>query len=157
MATGKIAARLREIGVDLPTPPVPAANYVPWVISGGLAFIAGQIPTRDGQPQFIGKVGREFTLEQGQEAARLCGLNILAHLRAACGGDLDRVRRCAKVGGFVNCAADFTDMPKVVNGASDLFVQVFGDNGKHARFAVGAAGLPRGVAVEVDAIFELNP
>jgi enamine deaminase RidA (YjgF/YER057c/UK114 family) len=153
---GKIEARLKELGITLPPAPLPAANYVPWVVSQGLAFIAGQIPMQDGKPTFVGKVGREFTIEQGQQAARLCALNVLAQLKAACGGDLDKVVRCAKVGAFVNCTPEFTDMPQVVNGASDLFVAVLGEAGKHARFAVGAPSLPRGVAVEVDAVFEIG-
>ena len=153
---GKIDARMKELGITLPPAPAPAANYIPWVISQGMVFIAGQIPTKDGKPAYVGKVGKELTVEQGQEAARACALNILAHLRAACGGDLDKVARCAKVGAFVNCTPEFTDQPQVVNGASDLFVAVLGEAGKHARFAVGAPSLPRGVAVEVDAVFELK-
>jgi enamine deaminase RidA (YjgF/YER057c/UK114 family) len=154
--SGKIEARLKELGITLPPAPTPAANYVPWVVSRGLAFIAGQIPMVDGRPHFIGKLGRELTVEQGQAAARACALNILAQLKAACGGDLDKVARCAKVGAFVNCTPDFSEQPQVVNGASDLIVSVLGDAGKHARFAVGAPSLPRGVAVEVDAVFELK-
>ena len=153
---GKIDARLKELGITLPPAPAPAANYVPWVISQGMAFIAGQIPMKDGKPGYIGKVGKEFTVEQGKEAARMCALNVLAQLKAACGGDLDKVARCAKVGAFVNCTPEFTDQPQVVNGASDLFVAVLGDAGRHARFAVGAPSLPRGVAVEIDAIFEVK-
>ncbi len=154
--TGIVEARLRELGIVLPPAPTPAANYVPWVVSQGLAFIAGQIPMQGGKPQFIGKVGREFTLEQGREAARICAINILAQLKAACGGDLDKVARCAKVGAFVNCTPDFSDQPQVINGASDLLVQVLGEAGKHARFAVGAPSLPFGVAVEIDAVFQLK-
>lgn len=153
---GKIDARLKELGIALPPAPLPAANYVPWVVSQGMAFIAGQIPMQDGKPSFVGKVGRDFSIEQGQQAARLCALNVLAQLKTACGGDLDRVVRCAKVGAFVNCTPEFSDQPQVVNGASDLFVAVLGEAGKHARFAVGAPSLPRGVAVEVDAIFEIR-
>lgn len=153
---GTIEARLKELGITLPTPSVPQANYVPWVVSKGLAFIAGQIPMQDGKPQFVGKVGRDVTIEQAQQAARLCALNIVAHLKNACGGDLDKVVRCAKVGAFVNCVPEFGDQPKVVNGASDLLVSIFGEAGKHARFAVGAPGLPFGVAVEVDAVFEIK-
>ncbi|MCW5773628.1 MAG: RidA family protein [Rhodospirillaceae bacterium] len=154
---GKIDARLKELGIVLPPAPAPAANYVPWVVSQGLVFVAGQIPLVDGKPQFVGKVGRDFTIEQGREAAKVCALNIVAQLKAACGGDLDKVARCAKVGAFVNCTPEFGDQPQVVNGASDLIVAVFGDAGKHARFAVGAPSLPRGVAVEVDAVFALKP
>ncbi len=153
---GRVDARLLELGIVLPTPAVPQANYIPFVVAQKLVFIAGQIPMKDGAPQFVGKVARDFTIEEGREAARLCSLNILAHLKAACAGDLDKVKRCAKVGGFVNCTAEFKEMPQVVNGASDLIVAVFGEAGKHARFAVGASSLPRGVAVEVDAVFELK-
>ncbi len=153
---GIVDGRLAALGIALPAPVAPVANYIPFVVAQKLVFVAGQIPMKDGVPQFVGKVGRDFTIDEGKEAARLCALNILAQLKTACGGNLDRVRCCAKVGGFVNCTAEFKDMPQVVNGASDLIVAVFGDAGKHARFAVGASSLPRGVAVEVDAVFELK-
>jgi enamine deaminase RidA (YjgF/YER057c/UK114 family) len=152
---GTIDARLKELGIELPAAATPAANYVPFAISGKLVFIAGQITNKDGKPQYIGKLGREFGIEDGQAAAKLCALNILAHLKNACGGDLDKVARCVRLGGFVNAVPEFGDQPKVINGASDLIVQVFGDKGKHARAAVGVGSLPFGVAVEVDAIFEL--
>jgi enamine deaminase RidA (YjgF/YER057c/UK114 family) len=155
MSAAAIDARLKQLGIVLPTPPLPAANYVPFVVSRGLAFIAGQVPFVDGKAQFVGKLGKDFTVEQGQQAARLCAINILAQVKAACGGDLGRVVRCVRVGGFVNCTPDFLDQPKVVNGASDLLVSVLGEAGKHARFAVGAPSLPLGVAVEVDATFEV--
>jgi enamine deaminase RidA (YjgF/YER057c/UK114 family) len=151
-----VAARLAGLGIVLPTPPTPVASYIPWVVTGKLVFIAGQVPFQDGKLQYVGKVGRDFSIEDGQKAARLCALNILAQLNVATGGDLDRVKRCAKVGGFVNGTADFTNMPQVVNGASELLVQVLGEAGKHARFAVGASSLPGGCAVEVDAVFELK-
>ena len=146
----EIDARLEELGLALPTPPQPVASYVPYVISAGQVFISGQIPTGPEGPVFIGKIGSDLTLEDGQAAARLCALNLLAQLKAACGGDLGRVRRCVKLTVFVNCAPDFFRQPEVANGASDLMMAVFGDAGKHARSAVGAAALPRGVAVEVD-------
>ncbi len=152
---GTIDARLKELEIELPAASSPSANYVPYAISGKLVFVAGQITNKDGKPQYIGKVGREFGIEEGQAAARLCALNILAHLKNACGGDLDKVARCVRLGGFVNAIPEFGDQPKVINGASDLIVQVFGDKGKHARAAVGVGSLPFGVAVEVDAIFEL--
>jgi len=151
---GKIEARLKDLGITLPEAPMPAANYVPFVRSGNLVFIAGQIPMEGGKPQFIGKLGREFKIEDGQKAARLCALNVIAQVRAAT-GDLDKVRRCVRVGGFVNGTADFTDQPQVVNGASDVIVEIFGEAGKHARAAVGVASLPRGVATEVEAVFEV--
>ena len=148
--------RLEELGIELPDPPAPAANYVPWVKSGNLVFISGQVPFKDGGLQFRGKVGETFSLEEGQAAARLCALNIIAVLSQACDGDLDRVSRCVKLGGFVNCPPDFGQQPQVINGASDLMVEVFGDKGRHARFAVGAPVLPFDVAVEVDAVFEID-
>jgi enamine deaminase RidA (YjgF/YER057c/UK114 family) len=153
--SGRIEARLRELGIELPEPAAPVANYLPSATSGKLVFIAGQICQWNGERRFVGKLGREITLADGQQAARLCGLNILAQLRVAAGGDLDRVARCLRLGGFVNCTPEFTDMPQVVNGASDLMVEVFGDHGRHARAAVGSNSLPGGVAVEVEATFEL--
>jgi enamine deaminase RidA (YjgF/YER057c/UK114 family) len=152
---GTIDARLKELGIELPAGSAPAANYVPYVVSGKLVFVAGQISQKDGKPEFVGKLGRDFGIEEGQLAARLCALSILSHVRNAAGGDLDKVARCVRLGGFVNATPEFTDQPQVVNGASDLIVQIFGDKGKHARAAVGVASLPRGVAVEIDAIFEL--
>jgi enamine deaminase RidA (YjgF/YER057c/UK114 family) len=153
--TGRIDARLTELNVSLPAASVAAANYVPVVIAGNLAFVSGQVPVLQGEFKYLGKVGVDLTIEQGQQAARLCALNIIAQLKLALGGDLDRVRRCVKVGGFVNCESGFGDQPKVINGASDLFVGVFGDAGRHARFAVGTNALPFNVAVEVDAVFEV--
>ena len=152
---GAIDARLQELGIELPEAAAPAANYVPYVVSGNQVFVAGQITIHNGEIQYVGKLGRDYGVEDGQAAARLCALNIIAQVKAACGGDLDRVVRCVRLGGFVNSTADFTDQPEVVNGASNLMVEVFGDKGKHARAAVSAAALPRGVAVEVDAVFEI--
>jgi len=152
---GKIDARLKELGITLPDAPMPAANYVPFTRSGNLIFVSGQIPMEGGKTQFIGKLGREFKIEDGQKAARLCALNVIAQVRAALGGDLDKVKHCLRVGGFVNSTPDFTDQPQVINGASDVIVQIFGDAGRHARAAVSAGSLPRGVAAEVEAIFEV--
>lgn len=152
---GTIASRLAELGIDLPQAASPVANYVPFVISGKQIFVSGQIPLVDGKPQFIGRVGDTLTVEEGYQAARRCGLNLLAQLRNACNGDLDKVRRVVKLGGFVACAPDFAQTPQVINGASDLMAEVFGDAGRHARAAVGVASLPLGVAVEVEAIFEI--
>ena len=154
--SGTIDARLRQLGIELPEPASPVANYVPFAVSGNLVFIAGQLCLWNGERRFPGKLGAEIAIPDGQQAARLCALNILAHLRVACGGDLDRVRRCLRLGGFVNCTPDFTDMPQVVNGASDLMVEVFGDKGRHARAAVGVSSLPAGVAVEVEGTFEIG-
>jgi enamine deaminase RidA (YjgF/YER057c/UK114 family) len=154
--SGRIVARLKQLGLALPEAPAPVANYVPAARSGNVLYVSGQIPLEAGKPQFVGKLGREFTVEQGQQAARLCALNVLAQASAALGGDLDRVVRCVRVGGFVNCMPEFGDQPQVVNGASDLLVAVLGDAGRHARAAVGCASLPRGVAVEVEAVFEVS-
>jgi enamine deaminase RidA (YjgF/YER057c/UK114 family) len=149
-------ARLAELGITLPQAVAPAANYVPARRSGNLVYIAGQVPTADGRDQVVGKLGRDVSLEDGQKAARLCAINILAQLRQALGGSLDSVVGCVRLGGFVNATPEFGDQPKVINGASDLMVAVFGDAGRHARAAVGCASLPRNVAVEVDAIFEVR-
>ena len=152
-----IDARLSELGIELPTPAAPAANYVPFIKSGNLVFISGQITSWNGEVQYIGRLGEDFGTDEGYQAARICGLNLLTQLRAACSGDLEKVRRVVKLGGFVNCTADFYDQPKVVNGASDLMVEVFGQEiGSHARFAVGAPSLPFGIAVEVDGVFEIS-
>jgi enamine deaminase RidA (YjgF/YER057c/UK114 family) len=153
---GRIEARLTDLKIELPQAAAPAANYVPAVRSGDLLFIAGQICQWNGERRFIGKLGREISVEQGQEAARLCALNILAQAKAALGGDLDRVLRCVRVGAFVNGTDDFTRQPQVANGASDLFVELLGDAGRHARAAVGVNALPGGVAVEVDAVLEVR-
>lgn len=151
-----IDARLTELGLTLPAAAAPAANYVPYVQTGNLVFVSGQITLQDGALQFVGRIGEDFTTEQGYEAAKLCGLNLIAQVKAACGGDLDRVQRVIRLGGFVNCTADFTEQPKVINGASDLMADVFGDAGKHARAAVGVNTLPLGVAVEVEGLFEIK-
>ncbi len=148
--------RLKELGITLPPVATPQGNYVPYVVTGNLVYIAGQgAMTADGI-KYAGRVGGDVSLEDAQESARLCAINIIAIVKDACGGDLGRVIQCVKLGGFVNCAADFTDHPKVVNGASDLMVAVFGDRGRHARFAVGAPSLPLGFSVEVDAVFEIG-
>jgi len=154
--SGRIEARLGELGIELPEPTAPMANYVPFAVAGGLVFIAGQICQWNGERRHVGKLGAGIGIAEGREAARLCALNILTHLRTACGGDLDGVRRCVQLRGFVNCTAEFTDMPQIVNGASDLMVEIFGDAGRHARAAVGVASLPGGVAVEVEGVFEIG-
>ncbi len=154
--SGEIDAKLTEIGLSLPEAAAPVGNYVPTTITGNLIFTSGQITLDSGTIAFIGKLGQEFSVEQGYAAARLCAINVISQVKAALGGDLDRVVRVVKVVGFVNCLPDFTDQPAVINGASDLFVQVFGDKGKHARSAVGVASLPRGVAAEVEAIIEFR-
>ncbi|HEU0070750.1 MAG TPA: RidA family protein [Alphaproteobacteria bacterium] len=152
---GQIDVRLQELGIELPTPTSPVANYVPYVVTGKTVFIAGQVTLWNGERRFVGKLGAGMETKQGQDAARLCALNLIAQAKAACGGDLDRITRWVKLGGFVNCAPDFGEQPAVINGASDLLVQVFGEKGKHARAAVGVASLPFGVAVEIDAVIEI--
>jgi enamine deaminase RidA (YjgF/YER057c/UK114 family) len=146
---------LSSLGITLPSPPPPAGSYVPVVISGSLAFVAGQIPVEAGRVKFAGKVGKDLPVESGQQAARLCTINALAQLKVAL-GSLERVQRVVKVTGFVNCEPTFADQPRVVNGASDLLVQVFGEKGRHARAAVGVASLPLESAVEVEFIVEIN-
>jgi enamine deaminase RidA (YjgF/YER057c/UK114 family) len=155
-AMPNIEQRLTELGITLPAPPAPVASYVPFTITGNLVVISGQIPIEGGKPQFIGKLGADISLEDGKAAARLCVLNLVAQVKAACGGNLDRVTRCLRLGVFVNATPDFTQHPEVANGASDFLVQVFGDIGRHARAAVGAGSLPRGVAVEVEGLFEIS-
>ena len=151
---GKIDARLAELGITLPQATAPVANYVPYVVSGKLVHISGQITMENGELKFVGKLGNDYDVETGQKAARLCALNLIAQLKSAI-GDLDKVTRVVKLNAFVNSAPEFTDQPKVVNGASDTMVEVFGEVGKHARSAVGVASLPLGVAVEIDGIFEI--
>ena len=152
---GRIEARLKELGIELPKAAAPAANYVPFTVSGRLLFVAGQIPFWNGALKYVGTVGKEFSVEEGAEAARLCALNLIAQAKAACGGNLDRVGRVLKLVGYVQCVDGFKDQPKVINGASDLMVKVFGEQGRHARVAVGSNGLPLGVATEVEGTFEL--
>ena len=154
--SGTIDQKLSELGISLPDAPAPAANYVPYVVSGNLVFVSGQVPVGPNGLEYQGKVGRDVSAEDAQAAARLCAINIIAQVRQACDGNLDRVARCVKLGGFVNGTPDFEHHPAVINGASDLMVEVFGDKGRHARFAVGAGNLPFNVAVEIDAIFEIE-
>ncbi len=149
-----IEEKLSSLGIALPSPPAPAGSYVPVVITGNLVFVAGQIPLEAGQVKFKGKVGKDLPIEAGQEAARLCTINALAQLKAAL-GSLDRIKQVVKVTGFVNCEQSFADQPKVINGASDLLVQVFAEKGRHARAAVGVGSLPLGSAVEVEFIVEI--
>ncbi len=153
---GRIDARLAELGLTLPAAPAPAANYVPFVVAGTTLWVSGQI-SQDANGLIRGRLGADLDAAAGAAAARTCALAILAQARAACGGDLDRVVRVLKLTGFVNSTPDFTDQPEVVNGASDLMVAVLGEAGRHARSAVSAVSLPRGVAVEVEAVFEIAP
>ena len=151
-----IDKRLAELGIVLPTPAKPIANYVPWVKTGNLVYISGQGAVRDGKIEYTGKVGDTVSIDDAIASARLTAINIIAHLRDACGGDLDRVKRIVKLLGLVNCTTTFGDHPKVINGASNLMVEVFGDKGRHARSAVGAPSLPFGLSVEVEAIVEIE-
>ncbi|GAB4138026.1 MAG: RidA family protein [Sphingomonadales bacterium] len=150
-----VEQRLRQLGITLPAAAAPAANYVPFVRSGNMVFVSGQLPLVDGQLLHPGIVGRDVNLDQAIEAAQQCGLNIIAQLNAALDGDLERVRRIVRLGGFVACVDGFKDQPKVINGASDLMVAVFGEAGRHARAAVGTNALPLGASVEVDAVAEV--
>ena len=153
--THDIETRLTELGITLPDAPAPAANYVPYVITGNTVYVSGQIS--NGPDGLIkGKLGDDMSVEAGAEAAKSCAISLLAQVKAACGGDLSRLTRVVKLTAFVNSTADFTDQPKVVNGASDFLVEVAGDAGRHARSAVSAASLPMGVAVEIEGIFEIS-
>ena len=155
--SGRIRTRLDELGIELPNAAAPIANYSPYILTGNQVCIAGQICVWNGELRFKGKLGREFDVEDGVQAARLCMLNILAQLEVACDGDLDRVRQCVRVGGLINSTADFVDIPQVMNGASDLLVAIFDDAGRHARTAFSANSLPLGLAVEIEATFEIDP
>ncbi|AYE84926.1 MAG: RidA family protein [Sulfitobacter sp.] len=150
-----LTARLADLGITLPDAPAPAANYVPFVVTGNTVYVSGQIS--NGPDGLItGRLGDGMDVDAGAAAARSCALSLLAQVRAACGGDLDRLKRVVKLTGFVNSTADFTDQPKVINGASDFMVEALGDAGRHARSAVSAASLPLGVAVEIEGIFEIE-
>ena len=153
---GKIANRLAELDIVLPQAPNPVSNYQPYVVSGNLVFLSGQVTIWNGELKYQGKIGRDLSVEQGYEAAKMCGLNLIAQVNAACGGNLDRVKRVVKLGAFVNCVDDFKQHPAVVNGASDLMAAVFGDAGRCTRTNVGVPSLPLGFAVEIDGIFEIE-
>jgi len=153
--SGHFETKLKELGITLPDAPAPAANYVPFVQVGDIVYVSGQI-SADANGFITGKLGDDMTTEEGAAAARACAINLLAQVKAACGGDLDRLVRVVKLTGFVNSTADYTDQPKVVNGASDLMAEALGDAGKHSRSAVSAASLPLGVAVEIEGIFQVS-
>lgn len=153
--SGQITARLEALGITLPDAPAPVAAYVPFVIDGKTLIVSGQLPLWNGEKRHLGRLGDTVDVAEGKEAAKLCALNILSQARAACDGDLDRISRCLRLGGFVASAPEFTDQPAVINGASELMLAVFGDAGRHARAAVGVASLPFGVSVEVEATFSL--
>ncbi|GEO80165.1 RidA family protein [Pararhodospirillum oryzae] len=150
-----VEARLRDQGIILPEPAQPVANYVPWVREGNLVYVSGQLPLVGGTPQGVGVAGESISVEEAQAAARLCAINLIAQVRVACAGDLEQVARVVRLTGFVNAVPGFTAHPAVVNGASDLMVEAFGDRGRHARVAVGVSSLPLGVCVEVEGLFAL--
>ncbi|MEO8295788.1 MAG: RidA family protein [Gemmatimonadota bacterium] len=152
---GRVDTRIRELAIELPQASTPGANYIPYVVTGNLLFITGQLSQWNGERRFIGKLGREFKVAEGQQAARLCALNLLAQARAAL-GDLDRVRRCVRLAGYINSTPDFVSQSQVMNGASDLLVEVLGEAGRHTRVAVGVNVLPYDVAAEVEGIFEIS-
>lgn len=154
--SNEIEQRLEKLGITLPSPAAPAANYVPYVISGNQLIVSGNLPFGANGLEYLGKVGDDISLEDAQAAAKLCAINLLAQAKVALGGDLSRVTRLLRLGGFVNATADYTQQPAVINGASDFMVEVLGEAGKHARAAVGVASLPFGVSVEIDAIFEIK-
>jgi enamine deaminase RidA (YjgF/YER057c/UK114 family) len=153
---GRIDMKLAELGITLPRPMPPIANYVPYVVTGNVVVVSGQVPAVDGRIAVTGKVGQGVSLNQGIEAARLCFINVLVHLKAACGGDLDRVKRVVRLGGFIASAPGFTSQAQVMNGASDLAVAVFNEAGRHARTTIGVPALPADAAVEVEGLFEIN-
>jgi enamine deaminase RidA (YjgF/YER057c/UK114 family) len=153
---GTVDKRLKELGISVPAAAAPVGNYAAWVRTGTLVFVSGQIPFVGGELTCKGRVGETISLEDAQKGARTCALNLVAQVKAACDGDLDRVTRVVKICGFVNSTADFTQQAQVLNGASDLMVEVFGEAGKHARAAVSCPTLPLGAAVEVDAVFEIR-
>jgi enamine deaminase RidA (YjgF/YER057c/UK114 family) len=153
---GRIDARLLDLGITLPAPAAPVANYIPFNVTGNLVVISGQIPLVEGRIACTGKVGASVSLEDGRAAARLCFINLLAQLKAACGGDLDRVTRVVRLGGFIAAGPEFTQQAVVMNGASDLAVEVFGEAGRHARTTIGVPSLPGDAAVEVEGMFEIG-
>ena len=154
--TSKAEQRLREVGITIPDAPSPAANYLPFTRTGNLVFVSGQVPFVDGKLETTGTVGKNASVEEAQGQAKICAINLIAQLKVACDGDLDRVVKVVKLGAFVASAEDFFNQPVVVNAASDLMVQAFGENGRHARFAVGTNALPLNCLVEIDGVFEIS-
>ena len=152
----EIGQRMRDLGIELPEPSSPGANYVPFLREGNLLFITGQLSQWNGERRFVGKVGQAFDLDEGREAARLAALNVIAHLRSALDGDLDRVERCLRLAIYVNSDPAFHGQSQVANGASDLFLEIFGEAGRHTRMAVGVAALPYDVAAEVEGVFSVR-
>lgn len=155
MAT-ELENRLRSLGIELPSPPVPVATYVPFIISGRMLYISGQLPMVGEHLEYVGKVGKNVSLEDAQKAAYLCALNIIAQVKFACEESFERVNRCVRLGGFVNATEDFSDHSKVIDTASEVMIQVFGNLGRHARATVGVSSLPLNASVEIEAIFALE-
>ncbi len=151
-----IEAKLKELGIVLPTPAASVANYVGYVVTGNLVFVSGQLPLEDGKIAVSGHLGKNVTIEDGYRAARISAINLLAQLKAATGGDLSRIKQVVRLTGFISSAPDFTDQSKIINGASDLMVDVLGDAGRHARISISVAALPMGAAVEVEGVFEIK-
>ncbi|MBT4889258.1 MAG: RidA family protein [Rhodospirillales bacterium] len=153
---GRIDARLAELGIVIPEPPVPVASYQPYCITGNLVVVAGQVTLEDGKVKYKGRLGDDLSLEDGEAATRLCAVNVLAQVKAACDGDLDRVKQVVRLNAFFNSTPDFLDHPRVMNAASDMMAEIFGESGKHTRVGVGVSSLPLGVPVELDGIFEIE-
>jgi len=151
-----IEKNIKDLDIIIPEMIPPMANYVPFKIVNDLVYVAGQGPIKDGKPVYVGKVGADLSEDEGIKAAELCCINIIAAVKTAIKGDWDRFDECIKLGGFVNCKTDFVNHPKIINGASDLLVKIFGDQGKHARFALGSNALPMDIAVEIDAIIKIR-
>ena len=151
-----INEKLSELKIEIPDAPAPVGAYVAYKVVGNLVFISGQLPVGTNGNIIKGKLGKDLNIEKGQEAARLCAINIIAQVKKAVGGDLNKIKNCVKITGFVNSTENFVDQPKVINAASELLTGVFGDNGKHTRAAVSSNSLPLGIAVEIDAIFEIK-
>ena len=154
--SGRVEMKLAELGITLPVPMAPIANYMPYVVTGNLVVVSGQVPAVDGKVAVTGTVSWGVSVDQAKDAARLCFINVLGHLKAACGGDLDRVKRVVRLGGFVAAPSDFNQHAAVMNGASDLAVAVFGEAGRHARSTIGVPSLPADAAVEVEGMFEIE-
>lgn len=152
----RIDAHLAELGIVLPDPPVPVASYLPYVVTGNLVVVAGQVTFENGVLKHVGRIGDDIDTDEAIAATRLCALNVLAQLRSACGGDLDRVRQVVRLNAFFNCTPDFLDHSKVMNAASDLMAEIFGEAGRHTRVGVGVNSLPLGVPVELDGVFEIS-
>ena len=154
---GRIDARLAELGIDIPVPPIPVASYLPYVVTGNLVVIAGQVTLEDGKVKYVGRLGETISVEDGEAATRLCALNVLSQLKAACDGDLDRVTKVVRLNAFFNATPDFADHARLFNVASDLMAEIVDESGRHTRVNVGVSSLPLNVPLELDGIFEIAP